>query len=76
MSKITRVPNKILILQMHPSELVQKNMMKEWNFTKYKFCHRCFDNNLQKNFQINILESDTAQILLIVVLMIGLCLDN
>ena len=45
---------------MHPSESVQKNMLKAWNFTTFKLHHRYFDNNLQKNFPTNILESDTA----------------
>ena len=49
---------------------VQKNMLKAWDFTKNKFCHRCFDNNLQKIFRTNILENDTGQILLIVVLIV------
>ena len=35
-------------------------MLKAWNFTTYKLHHRYFDNNLQKNFRTNILESDTA----------------
>ena len=39
----------ILILQMHLSEGVQKNMQKALNFTKNKFCQRFFDNSLQKN---------------------------
>ena len=38
----------ILILQTHLSKGVQKNMLKAWNFTNYKFCHRSFDNSLQK----------------------------
>ena len=36
---------------------VQKNTLKAWNFTKYKPLHRCFDNNLQKNFRIDILRA-------------------
>ena len=52
------------------------NVMRARNFTKYKFRHRSFDNNLQKNIRTNILESDTAQILPIVVSIVGLCLDN
>ena len=35
-------------------------MLKVWNFTTYKLCHRYFDSNLQKNFRTNILESDTT----------------
>ena len=42
------------------------------DFTKNKLCHRCFDNNLQKNFEANILEDGTGQILLIVALMVDL----
>ena len=64
------------MLQTHPSKGVQKNMMKACNFTKYKHRHRWFHNDLQRNFQTNIIENDTAQILLIVVLMVGSCLDN
>ena len=66
----------IFFLQTHLSKSVQKNMLKEWNFIKYKFCRRSCDNNLRKNFRTNILESDTAQILLIVVWMVRLCLDR
>ena len=33
---------------MHPSEGVQKNKSKAWDFTKNKFGHRFLDNNLQK----------------------------
>ena len=66
----------ILILKAHLSKGVQKNILKAWNFTKNKLHHRCFDNDLQKNFRTNILESDTKQIILSVVLMVGLCLDN
>ena len=53
---------------------VQKNMLKTWDFAKNKLCHRCFDNNLQKTFQTNILEDGTRQTLLIVVLMVDLWL--
>ena len=49
-------------------------MCKAWDFTKNKFCHRYFDNNLQKIFQTNIFENGTGQIPLIVVLMAGLWL--
>ena len=42
---------------MHPSKSVQQNMLKAWNFTKNKRRCRCFDNNLPKNFSINILEN-------------------
>ena len=35
-------------------------MLKALNFTTYKLHHRYFDNNLQKNFQANILESEAA----------------
>ena len=61
--------------QTHLSRGIEKNMLKAWNFITYKFCHRSFDNNLKKNFRTNILESNTTQILLIVVSMVGLCLD-
>ena len=50
----------ILIVQTNPSKGVQENILKAWNFTTYKLHHRYFDNNLQKNFRTNILESDTA----------------
>ena len=65
-----------IICQKYLSKGVQKNTLKAWNFTKYKFCYRSFDNSLQKSFRTNILESNAAQILLTVVLMVGLCLDN
>ena len=45
---------------MHLSKGVQKNMPKTWNFTIYKICQGCFDDNLQKNFRTNILKSYTA----------------
>ena len=50
-------------------------MLKLWDFTKNKLCHRYFDNNLQKIFRTSILENGTGQILLIVVLMVGLWLN-
>ena len=50
----------ILIPQTNPSIRVQKNMLKAWNFASYKHDHRYFDNNMQKIFRTNILESDTA----------------
>ena len=55
---------------------LQKNMLQAWNFNKYKIRHRPFDNNFQKKCRVNILQSDTAQILLIIFLMAGLFLDN
>ena len=58
----------------HPSKGVQKNMLKAWDFTKDKLCHRYFDNNRQKIFRTNILENRTRQILLTVVLMVDLWL--
>ena len=61
---------------MHPSKGVQKNTLKAWHFNKYKLCHGSFDNNLQKNCRTNILESDTTQILLIVILIVDLFLDK
>ena len=45
---------------MHPFIGVQKKMLKAWNFTRYKICHRCFDDNFQKNFRTNFLQSYTA----------------
>ena len=60
----------MLILQAHPFKGVQKNMLKTWNFSKRKLFHRYFDNDLQKNCRTNILQSDTAQLLLTVVLMV------
>ena len=53
----------ILIVQTNPSKGVQENILKAWNFTTYKLHHRYVDNNLQKNFRTNILESDTADTL-------------
>ena len=64
------------MLQADLSNNVEKNMAKAWNFTKYISYHQPFDRSLQKNFPTNILESDTAQMLLIVVLMVDKCLDN
>ena len=55
---------------------LQKNMLQAWNFNKHKIRHRPFDNNFQKKCRVNILQSDTAQILLIIFLMAGLFLDN
>ena len=57
---------------MHSSKGIQKNMLKAWDFTKNKLCHRYFDNNLQKMSRTNILDNGTGQILLIVVLMVSL----
>ena len=54
------------------SKGVQKSILKAGNLNKYKLYHKSFDNNLQKNCRTNILQSDAAQILLIVVLMAGL----
>ena len=64
----------IFIIQTHPSKDVYKNMLKTWYFTKNKLCHRCIDNNFQKNFRTSILENYTGQILLIVVFMVNLWL--
>ena len=50
-------------------------MIKAWDFTINKLCHRYFDNNLQKIFRRNILGNGTGQILLIVVLVVGLWLE-
>ena len=57
---------------MRPPESVQKNMLKAWDFTENKLCHRCFDSNFQITFRTNILENGTGQMLLIVVLMVSL----
>ena len=38
----------------NPCKGVQKNMLKAYNFTKNKICHRCFDNNFHKRFQTKI----------------------
>ena len=65
-----------LILQAYPSRGVQKNMQKAWNFTKNKLRHRCFENSLSKTFPTNMLDNGTGQILYIVVLIVGLALDN
>ena len=59
---------------MHPSKGVQQNMLKAWDFTKNRLCHRYFDNNLQKIFGAIVLQTDTGQIRLIVVLTVGLWL--
>ena len=59
---------------MHPSKGVQKNMLKAWDFTKNKLCHRYFNKKLQKIFRTSILENGTGQIPLIVLLMIGIWL--
>ena len=64
----------ILILQTHPSKSLQKNLLKAWNFTENKICHRCFDNNLQKPFRTKILKNSNRETLLIVALMVGLLL--
>ena len=37
-------------LQTHLSKCLQRNMLKAWNFTKYKFCNRSFDNSLHEYF--------------------------
>ena len=47
-------------------------MLKAWHFTRNKLRYRCIDNNLQKIFQKNVLENDTGQILLVVVIMVDL----
>ena len=61
---------------MHPSEGVQKNMLKAWNFTKNRLRHRYFGNNLYKIYRTNILENTAGYILLTVVLTVGLCLKT
>ena len=53
-------PQRIILILTNPSKSVLKNVLKAWNFTTHKLRHRYFDSNLQKNFQTNILESDTA----------------
>ena len=62
------------MIQIRPPKIVQKNMLKAWDFTEKNLCHRCFNSNLQKTFRRNILENGTGQMLLIVVLMVGLWL--
>ena len=49
----------ILILLAHPSKGIQKNMLKAWNFNKYKLCKRSFDNNLPKNYSSEQHRTDT-----------------
>ena len=56
------------LIQTYPSKGVQRNMLKAWDFTKNKFCHRFFDKNLQKFFQRNIVENGNGQIRFIVVM--------
>ena len=46
------------------------------NLSKSNLHHNCFDNNLQKRLQTNIIENVTGHIFLIVVLMVDLCLNN
>ena len=53
----------------------QKNMLKAWNFNQMKLHHRHSDNNLQKIFRKQILENVNGQVLLMVILMVGLCLE-
>ena len=53
----------------------QKNMLKAWNFNQMKIPHRHSDNNLQKIFRKHILENANGQVLLMVILMVGLCLE-
>ena len=47
-------------------------MLNVPNFPKYELHHRCFDNDLQKFLQTNILENVTGHIFLIAVLMVNL----
>ena len=56
--------------------VVIKNMLKAWSFTKTKFHYYYFGINLQKIFQANILKSRNRQVLLIVALKFGFCLNN
>ena len=53
-----------------PQKALRRIMLQEWNFTKNKICHRCFDNNLQKVFPTKVLENSNG--LLIVILMVHL----
>ena len=70
-------PQRIIFIpQTHSSKGAQKMMLKGWNFTKNSLCKTDFDNNLPKIFQTNVLENGTGQILLIVISMVGVCLDN
>ena len=60
---------------MYPSKVVQKNMFKAWNYTKNNLHHKWIDNNLQKILRTNIPQNVTGQILLMIVWMVGICLD-
>ena len=51
-------------------------MFKATNFDKNKLRQRCFHDALQKLSQADAFENATGQICLIVLLMIGSCLDN
>ena len=53
----------------------QKNMLKAWNFNQMKIPHRHSDNNLQKIFRKHILENANGQVLFMVILKVGLCLE-
>ena len=55
---------------MHPSKVVQKDILNAHKFNKNEICHRCFDNNLKKIFRTNILENASGQILLVAILMV------
>ena len=57
---------------------VQKNMLKAWDYTKNKLCHRYFDNATDISliiFRTNILKISTGQLLLIVALMVLVALN-
>ena len=72
MYKIRSVLKIIFILQTHPSKCVLKIILKAWNCTNNKICHRCFHNNLQKLFRTKVFKNHDGQILLIVVLVVSL----
>ena len=57
-------------------DICSEEYAESLEFNKFKLRYRCIDNNLEKNTRANIFKSNTAQILDIVLLMIGLCLDN
>ena len=50
-------------MQTHPSKSAQKNMLKASGFTKNKRCQRYLDKLFSENFQTNILENGTVQII-------------
>ena len=61
-------------LPTQPSKVVDKNMLKAWNFTKNKLLRECFDINLRKIFRTTSLDNCTGQRFLIVALRVDLYL--